>query len=144
MNTPIDSINSIADCDMLLANMNTVKKELENRADLIRLQLMETNVNSEDLFSSIALTKAQIQQLKLSIPNLPLSELKNRLEINLLNLRQKLKNLEQAEQNMSSVALYMKYFEISCIEANINIVSANILALARRKSVLSQYPDIAA
>lgn len=144
MNITIDSINTIADCDTLLANVNAFKKQFELKLDLLRYEMAESFANAEDIESTIDLTEAQIVQLKQSIPNLPLGELRTQKELNLLNLRQKLKSLEKLEREGNAIAKYLRQFEINILEANINIANICILSLARRKSALSKYPDIAA
>lgn len=138
------SIKNISECDVLIDKAHSFKNELDNAISSLKAKLEREYKDPSEIVSNLLLVKEQIHQLQSYLPNLPQGELKRAKEMDLLNLKMKLRQLEKMEQEGSAVFYLEQQLEICRFNAQLSCIDAFILSLARKKAVLRNLSDQAA
>jgi hypothetical protein len=128
----------------LIDKAHQLKLECDSLSQGIKDRLINEFKEPEAIRSMILLVKEQIMQLQMTVPNLPFGELKRTKEMDLLNLRMNLRQLEKMEQEGSVMFFMEMQLEINRINAQLSCIDAFILCLARKKAELRSQSEQAA
>jgi hypothetical protein len=140
----VNALNSAADCDTLIAQVNLEKGNMMLKKNALEQEQANLGPGGNDIPTAIAFVNAQIEQHENFIPGMPAGNEKTAAETSLLRLKLRLSLLQKRASEYGVFAQLDRSFDIAKYEAQISEAGNFIQALEERKAQIEQQANNAA
>jgi len=131
-----NTLQSVAECDELLALVSREKRGMEIRRNSLSFRNETLEESSEDFLADIAQANSELEYLNDTIPNMPEGNKKEEMITDQLLLTAKLRKYNARRENFGPIGLLQRQLDVEMLNNNVAEIDEFIAAINTRKNTL--------
>ena len=131
-----NTLQSVAECDELLALVSREKRGMEIRRNSLSFRNETLEESSEDFLADIAQINSELEYLNETIPNMPEGNKKEEMITDQLLLTAKLRKFNARRDNFGAIGVLQRQLDVEMLNNNLVEIDEFIASINTRKNSL--------